>query len=80
MSGTGIKEPSASEIPNKVVARKSIHTKNLLNSGHLLKSDDLVMKRPGDGISPMEIDNIIGRKINQNLEAETKLKWEYLEK
>jgi N,N'-diacetyllegionaminate synthase len=80
ISGTGIKQPSASEVPNKVVARKSIHTKNLLNSGHLLTSDDLVMKRPGDGISPMEIDNIIGRKINQNLEAETKLKWEYLEK
>jgi N,N'-diacetyllegionaminate synthase len=80
LSGTGIKEPSTSEIPNKVVARKSIHTKNLLNSGHLLTPCDLVMKRPGDGISPMEIDNIIGRKINQNLEAETKLKWEHLEK
>jgi sialic acid synthase SpsE len=32
------------------------------------------MKRPGDGISPMELDNLIGRTIRYDLPAETKLK------
>ena len=73
INGTGIKHPSQSESINKTIARKSIHLKNDIVAGHILTENDLEMKRPGDGISPMEIDNIIGRKVKLNLPSEHKL-------
>jgi N-acetylneuraminate synthase len=71
--GDGIKRPSASEQKNIAIARKSIFTNKDLPAGYTLSSEDLVMKRPGDGISPMEIDLVIGKAINKPLSSETKL-------
>jgi N,N'-diacetyllegionaminate synthase len=73
ISGNGEKEPAPSEQKNKASARKSIHLKNAITAGHILTADDLEMKRPGDGISPMVIDNIIGKKVTADLPAEHKL-------
>jgi len=78
LSGSGIKEMSKSELPNKVVARKSIHLARSLKKGHILKEDDLIMKRPGDGISPVEVEKVTGRKIKRELSEEHKLSWEDL--
>lgn len=80
ISGSGLKQPSASETPNKAIARKSIHLDTDIAKGTVITADMLVMRRPGDGISPMLMDEIIGKKTNQNLSAETKLLWEHLEK
>jgi len=80
MSGNGIKAASDSERPNIAVARKSIHLKARTTSGTILTSDHLVMKRPGSGISPMEIDNVIGRTLSVTLEADTLLSWDHLKK
>lgn len=74
ISGSGFKEPSESEIQNIIIARKSIHLKNSLCAGHILTEFDLEIKRPGDGISPMEIDNLIGKKLKFNLPEEHKLR------
>ncbi len=73
ISGDGQKKPTVSESQNKMIARKSIHLKNQLPAGHLLSSADLEMKRPGDGISPMEINKIIGKRIKTDLPFEYKL-------
>lgn len=70
ISGTGYKEPSLSELKNKVIARKSIHLAKDLSAGHLLTADDLIMKRPGSGISPMQVEKIIGRELKQDLKAD----------
>jgi N-acetylneuraminate synthase/N,N'-diacetyllegionaminate synthase len=79
ISGSGYKEPSNSEIKNIQAARKSIHVAHPIPKGAILNYQDLIMKRPGDGISPMEIDNVIGKKIKLELDTDDKLKWEYLE-
>ena len=63
IQGSGIKEPSPSEKKNAGIARKSIHTKNDLKKGSILKEEDLIPLRPGDGISPMEWANIIGKEL-----------------
>ena len=63
ISGSGIKEPSSSEEKNIGIARKSIHTKSELKKGSILKEEDLIPLRPGDGISPMEWENIIGKEL-----------------
>lgn len=67
LSGSGIKEPSASELKNIQIARKSIHTNKPLEKGTVLKKEDLIMMRPGDGISPMDIDLYLEKQIANNL-------------
>jgi N-acetylneuraminate synthase/N,N'-diacetyllegionaminate synthase len=67
LSGSGIKEPSLSELKNIQIARKSIHTNKSLSKGDTLKREDLIMMRPGDGISPMEVDLFINKKIAYDL-------------
>lgn len=78
LSGNGMKEPSKSEKPNIPIARKSIHLNEKLNAGTILSRKHLVMKRPGTGISPMDIDKVIGKELAITLDAETLLLWENL--
>jgi len=70
IAGNGIKEPSASEAKNMAIARKSIHLKHALQNGHILTANDLIMKRPGNGISPMKLQSVVGKKLVTNLPAE----------
>jgi N,N'-diacetyllegionaminate synthase len=65
--GDGIKRPTASELNNLVVARKSIHPSRKLKKGHILQIEDLVMKRPGNGLSASFIPLILGRKIKEDM-------------
>ncbi len=71
--GEGEKKPSASEIKNIVVARKSIHLKNKLLKGHVITKEDLIMKRPGDGISPMKMNELIGKRAISNFPSDHKI-------
>ena len=73
ISGDGVKKPSESEIKNISIARKSIHLKKDINKNDFLSENDLIPLRPGDGISPMEWDNVIGKKAKNNLKAYHKL-------
>ncbi len=61
ISGSGLKEPSNSEIKNIAIARKSIHASRDIKRGEIIKEQDLIMLRPGDGISPMLMNTIIGK-------------------
>lgn len=74
--GSDIKQPSPSEIKNICITRKSIHLRKDIKAGTILTKDYLCMKRPGDGISPMDIDTCIGKVIKNDLPADTKLKRE----
>lgn len=76
--GDGIKKPSLSEIKNIPIARRSIHLLRTLPEGHRLTEADLIMKRPGTGISPMEIDQVIGKKLKSGLDQDTMISWENL--
>ena len=78
ISGSGVKEASESEKPNIKIARKSIHINQDLKVGHRLSSEDLIMKRPGDGLSPMDIEKVIGKELKRDLAEESKLMWEDL--
>ena len=63
ISGDGEKIPSESETKNIAIARKSIYIKKNLVKGHVITDDDLISLRPGDGISPMQWENIVGRTL-----------------
>ena len=58
--GSSIKKPSNSEKPNMAVARKSIVASRRIEKGEILNSDNMAIKRPGNGISPMRWDEIVG--------------------
>ena len=58
--GDGIKKPSKSELKNMQVARKSIVASRDVKIGEILDENNLAVKRPGNGISPMRWDEIIG--------------------
>jgi N,N'-diacetyllegionaminate synthase len=76
--GDGIKKPSPSETKNIAIARKSIHLANDLRKDHILSEEDLVIKRPGDGIPSSLIEQAIGKKIKADFAADHKLSWEDL--
>jgi N,N'-diacetyllegionaminate synthase len=73
MSGSGLKEPSHSELKNITVARKSIHLNRAVLKGEFFTEADFIMLRPGDGISPMEMEAFIGKTAIKNLEKGHKL-------
>jgi N,N'-diacetyllegionaminate synthase len=59
--GDGIKKVTESEKPNIDIVRKSITAKCQIKKGDVFTEDNLITKRPGGGISPMEWYNIVGK-------------------
>lgn len=70
ISGTGLKEPSASEKKNMDIARKSIVAKIDIKKGETFSEHNITTKRPGNGISPMQWDFLIGQKAHQDFSAD----------
>ena len=66
ISGSGIKEPSPSELKNKPVARKSIVALTSIKKGEELTIHNIGVKRPGTGISPMKWDEVLGTTAQKN--------------
>jgi N,N'-diacetyllegionaminate synthase len=64
--GSHEKKASPSEIVNFEVVRKSIVAKKQIKKGDLLTLDNITVKRPGVGISPMRWDEIIGKIATKN--------------
>ncbi len=64
--GSHIKKPSKSEKSNIKSARKSIVAKTKIKSGDVFTEKNLTIKRPGNGISPMKWDEIVGTKATKN--------------
>lgn len=58
--GSSVKKPSPSESKNKSIARKSIVAKITIKKGEILSENNLSIKRPGNGISPMRWDEVVG--------------------
>ena len=58
--GDGLKIPSRSEKSNMIIARKSIVANQTIKKGDILTEENIVVKRPGNGISPMNWDEVIG--------------------
>lgn len=70
VSGSGIKEPSSSEMKNKPVARKSIVASKAIKQGEVFTDDNITVKRPGTGTSPMIWDQIIGTRAEKDFEPD----------
>jgi sialic acid synthase SpsE len=60
------------------VSRQSLVLRRALNSGDLLREEDLTIQRPGTGIPAADLPKVIGRKLTQPLPAGTLLTWDML--
>ena len=60
--GSGVKTVADAEAPNIVVARKSIVAAVPIAAGEELKEENITVKRPGNGISPMMWDYVLGHR------------------
>ena len=68
--GDGVKMPSMSEQKNIPIARKSILASRPILMGETFSDNNLIVKRPGNGISPMRWDEIVGRKATRNFSVD----------
>lgn len=68
--GNGEKHVSDSERPNIEIARKSIIAARDIQAGELLTEENLTVKRPGNGISPMRWDEVIGTRAIRDFKAD----------
>lgn len=68
-----------SEEPARKNARRSLVAVKDIPAGKIIEKSDLTFKRPAHGISPRNIDEIIGRKCILDINEDTVLKWNYFE-
>jgi len=68
--GSSEKTVSTSENENKNIARKSIVAAKFITKGEALNEENLTVKRPGNGISPMQWENVIGKSATKNFEKD----------
>lgn len=68
--GSGHKTISDSERKNIEIARKSIVAACLIQAGELLTEENLTVKRPGTGISPMRWSEVVGTRAIHNYNEE----------
>lgn len=77
--GDGIKRTTASEAKNKDIARKSIVAARNIKAGEVISEKDIDMKRPGNGISPMRINEVIGRKAVHDIPEDALIDLSFLQ-
>lgn len=73
--GDGVKRLTQSERSNRLVARKQIVAARKIPAGKVLSEEDLAVRRPGEGISPMEWPKIVGRAAGRAYEAGEPIEW-----
>lgn len=59
--GDGLKRPSPSEMANLPLVRKSLVCAQAIRRGQTFTTDNVAVKRPGTGLSPMRLDEVLGR-------------------
>ena len=70
IGGSGLKEVSKSEEKNKPIARKSIVASTDIKKGDIFTPENLTVKRPGTGISPMQWDEVIEKEAKRDFQED----------
>lgn len=77
--GSSVKAPTPSESKNKFIARRSIFSSRDIKAGEILSMDNLVILRPESGLSPMLIDEFIGKPATVDIPQQTKIDWAHIQ-
>lgn len=76
--GSFVRTVSKAEQNKKAKFRRSLVTNTSLKAGHIITMKDLTSKRPGTGISPDLIEQVVGRTLVSDINEDIVLKWENL--
>lgn len=76
--GNGIKEPRVSELAVRDLVRRSITLRRDLKAGSIVAEEDIHLLRPGTGVPPKFLQDVIGRKLKRSLKAGCQPRWEDL--
>jgi N-acetylneuraminate synthase len=76
--GDGVKRPGADELVTRINNRKSVVTTVEIPAGTAITAEMIAVKRPGTGIPPKCLDQVIGRTARVTVPAEEPLQWEHL--
>lgn len=68
--GDGCKRVAEAERANITVARKSIVAARPIAAGEVFTEKNITVKRPGNGMSPLLWDKVLGRRASQDYEAD----------
>lgn len=77
--GSDRKEPTPSELPVRALVRRSVTTARAIHTGEILRSEDLVLQRPGGGIPPVDLELVPGRRATRNIDCGETLHWDDIE-
>jgi len=77
--GDGRKVPKPDERAIAAVARKSLHWRDSLDGGATVEVDHLVALRPGTGVPPSKMAQVVGRRLRQRVEAGSMVREEQME-
>ncbi len=77
MCGQGGKDISSEELDMKKVVQSSLVARRLIKQGESISEEMLIEKRPATGISPMDLDKVIGKIVIRDIEKDEVLKYEY---
>ncbi|HEX3519222.1 MAG TPA: N-acetylneuraminate synthase family protein [Solirubrobacteraceae bacterium] len=79
MLGDGCKTPQPAELDTRAVARRSIVAARALAAGDLLTADALTVKRPGSGLSPARLPDLLGSRLARPIARDELLSEAHLE-
>ncbi|WP_283389859.1 N-acetylneuraminate synthase family protein [Methanobrevibacter woesei] len=79
IKGKKVKQPLVCESSSRKEARRSIVASKDIKKGEKITKDNITFKRPGTGISPSKVDEIIGMNANEDIAEDTLLTYEMLE-
>lgn len=68
--GDGNKKPANSEVKNMAVSRKSIVANKDIKKGELFTEENIAVKRPGNGISPMKWFGVLGQTATRDFKED----------
>jgi N-acetylneuraminate synthase/N,N'-diacetyllegionaminate synthase len=58
------------------IARKSLIAKRFISKGAVISEDDIIIKRPGTGLEPKNLYDVVGKKTLRNISEEELLNWD----
>ncbi|MDX9979318.1 MAG: N-acetylneuraminate synthase [Lentisphaeria bacterium] len=71
--GDGIKRPAPAERESRAIARKSLVAARPIRRGEPFTAENLTCKRPGTGISPMRLPEILGRHASRDFAPDERI-------
>jgi N-acetylneuraminate synthase/N,N'-diacetyllegionaminate synthase len=77
--GDGDKRPMPCEMDTRRVARRSLVAARALRAGERLSAEAIGIKRPGTGISPVDLERALGRRVRRDVDADEVIDWSALE-